>query len=100
MERPKSGRWAVVEEFSFDGYQYRLSRRPIDESSTEPRLTARERQALGYANRGYTNKLIAAALGVAPSTVGVLLYRAAAKVGAKSRRELLAAYAKLERGRE
>ena len=35
------------------------------------------------------------ALGVAPSTVGVLLFRAAAKLGVKSRRDLLLAYEQL-----
>ena len=93
---PNPRRWTVVEEFERDGFQYRVSRRPID-ATVGAQLTSREKEVLGYASRGYNNKLIASALGVAPSTIGVLLFRAAAKVGAKSRRELLGAFAGMER---
>jgi|SRR5690606_21662387 len=95
-ERPKPARWTLIEQFEHEGFCYRFSRRPVEHTHSGPRLTSREREALNYAHRGYNNKLIARALGVAPSTVGVLLFRAAAKVGAKSRLELLQAYARLE----
>ncbi len=87
-------RWTVVEQFEHDGFFYRLSRRPADDGVREPTLTKREQEALELASDGNSNKRIAAVLGVAPSTVGVLLYRAASKVGAKSRRELIVAYRK------
>lgn len=94
--RPNRRRWVVVEEFDSDGFHYRVSRRPVD-ATVGPQLTSREKEVLEHAARGHNNKLIANALGVAPSTIGVLLFRAAAKVGAKSRRELLRAFARMER---
>jgi len=72
-------------------------RRPLESSDEPPRLTRREEEALFHAFHGCTNKRIAELLGVAPSTVGVLLFRAAAKLGAKSRPDLLAAYARWAR---
>lgn len=95
-ERPNRKRWAVVEQFDCEGFHYRVLRRPIEET-VGPRLTTREKEVLRHAQLGYNNKLIAGALGVAPSTVGVLLFRAAAKLGVRSRHELLRAYALLER---
>lgn len=89
------GSWTVVEQFVRDGYSYRLARRPLRDEGTE-RLTKREQEALDYALDGLSNKTIAYALGLAPSTVGVLLFRAAAKLGVKSRRELLQAYAQIK----
>ncbi len=52
-------------------------------------LSARERQVLAYAKLGHHNKLIAYELGIGSSTVRVLLARAAAKLGVRTRRELL-----------
>lgn len=97
--RPPGSRWTVIEQFEHGGFHYRISRKRI-EATVGPQLTTREMEVLGYANRGYNNKLIATALGVAPSTVGVLLFRAASKVGAKSRHELLRAYARLEQNKK
>jgi len=97
-ERPTRKRWTLMEQFECDGFQYRVLRRPI-EATVGPRLTTREKEVLGYAERGYNNKLIASVLGVAPSTVGVLLFRAATKIGVRTRQDLLRAYALLERNR-
>ncbi len=88
-------RWRVVEEFEFEGFRYRLTRRPVSAEDRRDRITKREWQVLTYASRGYKNKSIAEALGLAPSTIRVLLSRAARKLGAKSRKELLAAYSRL-----
>jgi DNA-binding NarL/FixJ family response regulator len=71
---------------------------PIVESSRplEPpprafqRLTQRERQVVVRALRGGANKEIAYDLGLAHSTVRVFMARAASKLGATSRQELLA----------
>jgi DNA-binding CsgD family transcriptional regulator len=52
-------------------------------------LTDRERQVVLCAIRGFTNKEIAYELGLADSTVRVLMARAASKFGAHSRKELL-----------
>jgi DNA-binding CsgD family transcriptional regulator len=84
-----------VEQFVRDGFSYRLARRPIRDGGVE-RLTKREQEALECALDGLSNKTIAYALGLAPSTVGVLLFRAAAKLGVKSRRDLLLAYSQIK----
>lgn len=93
-QRARSG-WTVVEEFVRDGYSYQVLRRPLD-SLRGHRLTKRQEQVLEHACEGHSNKSIAYALGLSPSTVGVLLYRAAAKLGAKDRFELLSAYLRLK----
>jgi DNA-binding CsgD family transcriptional regulator len=93
-QRARSG-WTVVEEFERDGYSYQVLRRPLD-TQRGHRLTKRQEQVLEHACEGHSNKSIAYALGLSPSTVGVLLYRAAAKLGAKDRFELLAAYLRLK----
>jgi DNA-binding CsgD family transcriptional regulator len=53
-------------------------------------LTERERQIVEQAMLGRTNKEIAYTLGISDSTVRVLMARAARRLGAQSRRELLA----------
>ncbi len=53
-------------------------------------LAPRERQVVAAAAAGRTNKLIAYELGIADSTVRVLLARAARRLGASSRQELVA----------
>jgi DNA-binding CsgD family transcriptional regulator len=93
-QRSRAG-WTVLEEYERDGFYYQVLRRPVD--CALPRLTPREEEVLQHAGGGYSNKSIAYALGLSPSTVGVLLFRAAGKLGAGSRRELLAAYAEWKR---
>jgi DNA-binding CsgD family transcriptional regulator len=95
-EPPGSGKrhrrsWENVEEFNHQGYCYRLQRRPIEETQDTP-LAPREEEALDLAATGLSRKEIAENLGLAPSTVGVLLHRAAVKLGARSRRELIQSY--------
>jgi DNA-binding CsgD family transcriptional regulator len=82
----------LAEQFDREGFTYRVMRRPLELSQTPPRLTKREEDALTLACLGHSNKSIAQVLDVSPSTVGVLLYRAAAKLNAKSRSELLSNY--------
>ena len=53
-------------------------------------LAPRERQVVAAAAAGRTNKLIAYELGLADSTVRVLLARAARRLGASTRQELVA----------
>ncbi len=76
-----AGRWSLVDHFDRDGRRYVLAH--VNDSATkDPRaLTAREREVVGYARRGHSNKLIAYELGLAPSTVGALLTRAMTKLG-------------------
>jgi DNA-binding CsgD family transcriptional regulator len=96
---PARSRWTVVEEFITGGFRYQLVRRPVT-SAPPPQLTPREKEALDYAHQGHSNKSIAFALGLSPSTIGVLLFRAAAKLGVKSREQLLAAYARIKKSLE
>ena len=91
-------RWSLVDHFESDGKRYVLAHRNEVPLSGFAALTARERQAVGFAALGHGNKLIAYELGVAPSTVAVLLHRAARKLGVSSRAELIAAYQKLAGG--
>ena len=85
----------LVEQFEWEGFAYRLTRRPLD-AVKAPRLTKREEDALVLARAGHSNKRIAQVLNVSPSTVGVLLFRAASKLNAKSRSELLSNYERLQ----
>ena len=90
--RRNSG-WTVAEQFISQGFHYRILRKPIDaDPTTTPGLTKREADAVELACQHLSNKEIAAQLDVSPSTVGVLLFRAAAKLQAKSRSDLIAAY--------
>lgn len=83
-----AGRWTLLDHFDRDGRRYVIAHRN-DPDAPDPRaLTLRERQVVGYAALGQSNKLIAYELGVSESTVGVLLHKAAAKLGARSRGEL------------
>ena len=87
--------WTVTEQFVREGYRYRLMRRPVEPSDAGPRFTRREEEALALACDGCSNKRIAQILDVSPSTVGVLLFRAATKLNVKSRDDLVSAYKRL-----
>jgi DNA-binding CsgD family transcriptional regulator len=81
-------RWTLVDQFERDGRQYVLARRNDPEVPPVERLSLREKQVVAFVALGHSNKLIAYELGIAASTVGALLWRAAAKLGARSRAEL------------
>jgi DNA-binding CsgD family transcriptional regulator len=87
-----AGRWSLIDQIEHDGRRFIVARQNEPTAAGPRVLTARERQVIGYAKLGHTNKLIAYDLGIADSTVRVLLARAAAKLGVSTRRELLAAY--------
>jgi len=55
----------------------------------EDGLTLRERQVVGFASLGHSNKLIAYELGLKPSTIATHLSAAAKKLGLRSRLELI-----------
>jgi DNA-binding CsgD family transcriptional regulator len=84
-----AGRWSLVDEFSSSGKRYVLARRNDVAVAGPESLTVRERQAVGYAALGHSNKLIAYEMGISDSTVGVLLHRAARRLGVSSRAELI-----------
>jgi DNA-binding NarL/FixJ family response regulator len=92
-----AARWSLVVQFESDGTRYILARR--NNGSTESAtLSSREQQAVAYAALGHHNKLIADEMGLASGTVGVLLHRAAKKLGAGDRKALINAFAKTLRG--
>jgi DNA-binding NarL/FixJ family response regulator len=87
------GEWSMVDYFDADGRRYILAQ--SNEPSLAPidLLSQRERQVVALAAIGHSNKMIGYELGIAVSTVGVLLGRAARKLGTRKRRETMAAYA-------
>ena len=81
--------WVLVDTFERDGRRFVLA---MEKRSSVPGfelLSLREREVVLKALQGLHNKAIAYDMGLAPSTVRVLMARATAKVGARSRRELL-----------
>ena len=88
-------RWTLVEAYELDGKQYIVARCDDTWRAKRRPLSRRESQVLGLAVLGDSNKVIAYKLGIAPSTVGVLLHRAAEKLACHSRPELLARFAAL-----
>lgn len=85
------GRWSLVDKFDTDGKRYVLARRNEPRVDGLSLLTERERAVVAYAAMGHANKVIAYDLGIAHSTVRVLLARAASKLGVRSRAGLVAA---------
>lgn len=83
-------KWSLLDHFDRDGKRYILACRNSPSALADALLTPRERQVVLLAARGHSNKLIGYELGIATSTVGVLLGRAAARLGVKTRRALLA----------
>jgi DNA-binding NarL/FixJ family response regulator len=65
----------------------------------EVRLSPREHEIVGLALLGESNKAIAHALGLSPSSVGVFLRRAAVKLAARSTAELIREYQRLRHSR-
>jgi DNA-binding CsgD family transcriptional regulator len=85
-----AGRWTLVDHFDHDGRRYLLAVENCSQSPSLDLLSPRERAVAEGALRGLDNKVIAYELGVAHSTVKVLLARAAFKLGCRTRRELVA----------
>jgi DNA-binding CsgD family transcriptional regulator len=89
---PAEAVWTVVDSYQADGVQYVVVRRDEPPPSAPRALSRRESQALALAVLGHSNKVIAYEMGASASTVGVLLYRAARKLGSRTRSELLAGF--------
>lgn len=83
--------WTLADFTDTDHKRFVVARENSPSTRPIPELTRRETQVVAFANLGHHNKLIAYELGIAASTVRVLLTRAAAKLGASSRAELLRA---------
>ncbi len=91
---PESGRsrskthWKIVGSFETGGRRYILACE--DETPTlAVLLTRRELQIVSRIARGSTNKQVAFELGISDTTVRVLVARAAARLGVRTRSELL-----------
>src|SRR5262245_14412094 len=76
--------WSELDSFESEGRRYRVS---VREYRT---LTHREAEVVERVLRGDTNKVIAYDLGLAWSTVRVLVARATAKIGVRGRAALVA----------
>ncbi len=83
-------RWTLVDQYERGGSHYILARENAPAPSGSAGLSKRERQVVALATLGRTNKMIAYELGLAHSTVRVLMARASAKLHTASRRELVA----------
>jgi DNA-binding CsgD family transcriptional regulator len=83
-------RWSLIDELDCDGRRLVVAvENPPPTRPVTTALSEREHQVVTHAHLGRSNKEIAYELGLAHSTVRVLLHRAAAKLGASSREELL-----------
>jgi DNA-binding CsgD family transcriptional regulator len=89
-----TGRWTLIDQYERDGRRYILARENTPQIRKSAALSARESQAVSLASLGRSNKLIAYELGLAPSTIRVLIARAAKKLGARSRSELTTLFKK------
>ncbi|HVU04937.1 MAG TPA: LuxR C-terminal-related transcriptional regulator [Polyangiaceae bacterium] len=83
-----SARWTLVDSFESDGRRFVVAREN-QAGAPDLGLTDRERQVVVHAALGQTNKEIAYMLGISDSTVRVLVARAARRLGARGRRDLL-----------
>jgi DNA-binding NarL/FixJ family response regulator len=79
--------WVLIDRFAATGREFLVVRRPrIDVMP----LSSREHEVLAAAKRGWTNKEIAYRLGVAQSTVRVIMARIARKLGVRGRAAVVA----------
>lgn len=91
-----SARWSLVDQFESDGKRYLVAKANAARGTDVAGLTEREGQVVAHAALGHHNKLIAYELGIAASTVRVLLGRAARKLEASTRDELVEKYADMK----
>jgi DNA-binding CsgD family transcriptional regulator len=87
-----AGRWTLVDQFDHDGRRYVVAKKNSPEVRPWASLTRRESEVVTYAAHGQSQKTIAYLLGLSVASVSAHLSRAAGKVGARSRLELVAAY--------
>jgi len=84
-----NARWSLVDTYETNGVRYVTARENSPVISGVASLSAREQQVTSLAALGHSNKLIAYELGLAHSTVRVLFARAAVKLGARTRSEVI-----------
>jgi DNA-binding CsgD family transcriptional regulator len=83
-------RWTLVDHYERGGQRYVLARENAPKPLPLAPLSPREQQVVALAALGRTNKLIAYELGLAHSTVRVLMARASVKLGTTTRSDLIA----------
>jgi DNA-binding NarL/FixJ family response regulator len=79
--------WSLLDHFDSEGRQYVVAARNTV-SNERPDLSPREAQVVGLLALGHSNKVISYELGLAWSTVRVLVHRASRKLGVRTRKEL------------
>jgi DNA-binding CsgD family transcriptional regulator len=84
-----AGRWSLVDRFDSDGRRFIVAQRNDPSSPIPGALTRRQRQVAFYACMGWSNKEIAYALGLKPTTVSMHLQRALSRLGLESRLALV-----------
>jgi len=84
-----NGRWSLLDHFESDGKRFIVARENEPCMDAPTLLSERERQVVAFAALGHDNKAIAYDLGIAQSTVRVLMSRAAAKLGVRRRSEII-----------
>jgi len=87
-----SGRWSLVDRFDRDGRRYLVARRNDPRVCGPAALTERQRQILAHAACGLSNKEIAYALGLAPSTVSTHLRNGMRALGLRDHAALAALF--------
>jgi DNA-binding CsgD family transcriptional regulator len=91
------GRWSLVDHGEADGRRFILARRNEVGARDPKALAPRERDVLALAALGHSNKHVGYTLGLAPSTVATHLSSAMAKLGLRSRRQVIAVLGPLAR---
>lgn len=86
-----NGRWTLIDRVDSDGRRYFIARKNDPDVARHHALTRRERQVVGFAALGHSNKLIAYELGLSISSVAVYLDVAMEKLGLSTRAELIVA---------
>jgi DNA-binding CsgD family transcriptional regulator len=88
--------WTFVDTYLLDGKHFLVAVRGDARRKRNNALSPRESQALRWAVCKVSNKIVAYEMGISASTVGVLLHRAAVKLGCQGRAELLRRFRELD----
>lgn len=87
-----AGRWSLLDHFDVGGKRYVIAIRTATPVDRRADLTPREREVCALAAHGHRDKGIADALRVSPALVARALSRARAKLGLRSRVELVTSW--------
>jgi DNA-binding CsgD family transcriptional regulator len=89
------GRWSVLDQIDSDGKHFMLLFENEPEAAAPRALSRREAQVATYAAQGHANKTIGYELGIGIPTVATHLRNALAKLGLKSRTDLVWLFGRL-----